>query len=226
MDLLTRHAWRLALVAGGLLTAFGGSMHPDADAALPMREELAVMTADPAWVPGHTLITVGTVLVVVGLLLLVRSGRWGRAVRLPLLVATVAMAAYAVETVMHLAAAVDSDALAHGDAAPVADAHIGLAMVLYPVSGIALARLSLALLREWRGPRRLLVVPGIVGGVVHAVSLLATIALPTTETTPLFAAAGVLMSLWALLLGLGAPTGTPAPGAADASLGRALQPAS
>ena len=64
MDLLTRHAWRLALVAGGLLTAVGGSMHPDADGALPMREEIAIMTADPAWVPGHALVVVGTVLVV------------------------------------------------------------------------------------------------------------------------------------------------------------------
>lgn len=225
MDLVTRHAWRLALVAGGLLTAVGGSMHPDADGALPMREELAVMTADPAWVPGHALVAAGTVLVVVGLLRLLRAGAWGRAVRLPLLVATVAMAAYSVETVMHLAAAVDAHALAHGHASPVADTHVGLAVVLYPVSGLAVAWLSLALLRAWRGPRRLLVVPGILGGLVHAVSLLVTLALPTAETSPVFAAAGMLLALWALLLGAGAPrvdrTGTNPP----VPVGRDLEPA-
>jgi hypothetical protein len=226
MDLFTRRTWRPALVAAGLLTAVGGSMHPDADGSLPMREELAIMTADPAWVPGHTLVAVGTVLVTVVLVSLLRAGAWGPSVRLPLLVAGVAMAAYSVETVLHLAAVVDSHALAHGHAAPVADTHVGLAVVLYPVSGLAVAWLSIALVRTWRGPRRLVALPGVAGGLVHAVSLLVTFALPTAETSPVFAAAGMLMSLWALLLGLGAPsldrTVTRSPAA---EVSRDLQPA-
>ena len=60
--------------------------------------------------------------------------------------------------------------------------------------------------------------PGIVGGLVHAVSLLVTLALPTAETSPLFAGAGVLLALWALLLGLGGRSAAPgAPAVARAS---------
>ena len=58
MNALTRRSWQLALVASGLLAAVGGGMHPDVDAAgNTAREELAVMTADDAWVPGHSLLT-------------------------------------------------------------------------------------------------------------------------------------------------------------------------
>ena len=44
---------------------------------------------------------------------------------------------YLIEAVFHLAAVVDSDALARGDAAPVAFTHMGLALVLSPVAGLA-----------------------------------------------------------------------------------------
>jgi hypothetical protein len=228
MTLLTRNAYRLALVAGGLLIARGGSMHPDADASDSLRQELATMTADPAWVPGHALVTVGTVLVVLALWTVLRRGLWDPSVRLPLLVAAVAMTAYSVETVMHLASAVDSEALAHGHAAPVAWTHVGMSIVLYPVSGLAVAWLSLALGRAWGGWRVLVVVPGVVGGLLHASSVPLTLLLPDAELSLVFAGAGVLTALWALLLGLGARNRPAQPAAVPASAPAAarLQPAS
>ena len=194
--------WRIALVASGALVLAGGSLHPDSDAADPLREELAVMTAHPNWVPGHSLIVLGTVLLV-GALYMARLQRvWPRATDRAVVAATVAFAAYAVETVFHLAAAVDSQALHDGHAAPVAFTHIGLAAVLYPVSGIALVVLAVTLGRALGGPARVVAVLGVLGGLAHAVAVPLLLLLPDLEVTPLFAASGVLTALWAIGTGV------------------------
>ncbi len=212
--------WRIALVASGGLTLAGGALHPDSDGAAPLREELAVMTADPGWVPGHSLLVLGTVLLV-GALHMARLQRvWPRATDRAVLVATVAFALYAVETVFHLAAAVDSDALHAGHAAPVAFTHIGLAAVLYPVSGIALAVAAATLGRASGGPARVVAVAGVVGGLAHAVSVPLTLLLPAAELTPVFAGSGVLTALWSIGTGvLGARSRAAAPAPVPAPVG-------
>lgn len=196
-----REPWRLPLVASWLLMVVGGAMHPDADAEDSLRQELATMTADDLWVPGHTLIAVATALLAVGLWGAYRASAWPSA-RVALRWGAVAVSVYVVETVMHLAAVVDSEALAAGEAAPVAFGHVGLALVLYPVSGLAIAWLAASLGRAWQGPERLLALTGILGGLVHAVSVPLTVVLPDVEATPLFASAGMLLALWSLSIGL------------------------
>ncbi len=204
--------WRIALVASGAVSLAGGALHPDSDAADPLREELAVMTADPRWVPGHSLLVLGTLLLV-GALYMARLQRvWPRATDRAVLVATVAFALYAVETVFHLAAAVDADALHEGHAAPVAFTHIGLAAVLYPVSGTALVVAAVTLGRALGGPARLVAALGVVGGVAHAAAVPLLLLFPDLEVTPLFAASGVLTALWAIGTGVvGARGRVPAP---------------
>jgi hypothetical protein len=201
MTALDRYFWQLALIASGLLAAVGGGRHPDVAAeGNTAREELAVMTADDAWVPGHALLALGVALLALGLWGARRSGRWPRADQ-ALKVGVVAICLYLVEAVMHTAAAVDSEALAHGHSAPVAFTHLGLAAVLYPLSGIAIVWMAHAMGTDW-GRLRFLSVLGIVGGCVHAVSVPATLLLPDTETSPLFATAGMLLAAWALVVGL------------------------
>jgi hypothetical protein len=190
--------WRVALLASGAAMLAGGPMHPDSDASGSMREELATMTADDMWVPGHTLVVVGTVLLVVGLRMARRRQVWPRSADRPLAIAVVALSLYAVETVFHLAAVVDSHALHHGDAAPVAFTHLGLAAVLYPVSGLAVVYLAATLARTQAGVRRVVAALGVGGGLAHAVVVPLTFLSPDTEFTPLFAVAGVLLALWAL----------------------------
>ncbi|TFV73873.1 hypothetical protein E4P39_14045 [Blastococcus sp. CT_GayMR19] len=190
--------WRLALLASGATLLAGGPMHPDSDASGSMREELATMTADEMWVPGHTLVVIGTVLLVVGLWMARRRQVWPQAAGRPLAVAVVALSLYAVETVFHLAAVVDSHALDAGHAAPVAFTHLGLAAVLYPVSGLAVVYLATTLARIQGGLRRVVALLGVVGGLAHAVVVPLTFLSPDTEFTPLFAVAGVLLALWAL----------------------------
>lgn len=160
------------------------------------------MTADPNWVPGHSLIVLGTVLLA-GALYMARLQRvWPRATDRAVAAVTVALGLYAVETVFHLAAAVDSDALHAGHAAPVAFTHIGLAAVLYPVSGIALVVAAATLGRVLGGPARVVAALGVVGGLAHAVSVPLTLLLPEAELTPVFAASGVLIALWSIGTGV------------------------
>lgn len=201
MNTLRRHGWRLALVASGVLTLAGGSMHPEADASDPLRQELATMTADESWVPGHTLIAVGTALLALGLWGAARHGPWPAA-RRALAVGAAVVGVYVVETLLHLAAVVDREALAAGEAAPVAFSHIGLAAVLYPVTGLTVVAVALRLAGSWQGPAKALAVPGVIGGALHAASVPLTIALPDTELSPVFALAGTFLALWGLAVGL------------------------
>lgn len=208
MTFFHAHGWRLVLAASGVALLAGAPMHPSSDSEDPLRKELAVMTADSAWVPGHSLIVLSTVLLATGLWMAHRRRVWPTSVQRTLGFAAVAVSAYVVETVAHLAAVIDSDRLAAGDAAPVAFGHIGLASVLYPVTGWALVFLALAFGRVWRGWRRVVAVVGAVAGLLHAFSVPLTILFPDTEFTPVFA--GAAMSIAVFTLGI-AVAGAPRP---------------
>ena len=209
MNTLRTHGWRFALVAAGVLIAAGGRMHPDADAEDSLRQELATMTADDRWVTGHTLIALGTLAFALGLVAAHRSTAWPAPTRRTLGMAAVVFAVYVVETVFHLAAAVDSEALAHGDSAPVAMTHVGLSIVMYPITGWALVLLALALGRAWGGWRRAVAAIGVLSGILQVLSVPTTILMPDVEATPLFAGAGISLAVFALLTGvLGAPRRT------------------
>jgi hypothetical protein len=202
MDIVRDHGWRIALVLSGILTLAGGSMHPDAATKGSVRVELAQMTADDRWVPGHALIAVGTALLALGLWSAYRRHAWPASVLGALLVAAVAFSLYTVETVMHMLASVDSDALRTGDTAPVAMSHLALAAVLYPVSGLALAYLSIRIWKAGRTAHRVIAVIGVVGGLVHAASVPLTLLFQNSDFTSLFPAAAMLTTLWAVTLGL------------------------
>jgi uncharacterized membrane protein HdeD (DUF308 family) len=201
MSLLRTHGWRLPLLAGGVLMALGGRMHPDADAEDSLVEELATMTADDRWVPGHLLIVAGTVLMVIALWAARSSDAWPRA-RQALTLAAVAFTAYAVETVFHAAAAADHDHLAAGELGPIALTHVVLSSFLYPISGAALVFLALTLVRTESGVRRLVPVLALVAGTLHLLSVPTTLLFPDAEASPMFAGAGIGMALWCIATAL------------------------
>jgi hypothetical protein len=200
-SLLRTHGWRLALLASGLLMAAGGRMHPDAEATDSLSQELATMTADESWVPGHTLIMVSVLLLVAGLWA-ARSGRVWPGAHRAVTAAAIAFTAYAVETVFHLAAVADQPALAGGEIPPLTMAHLALSIVLYPVSGTALVLLGVYLISTERGVRRVVPVLAVLAGVLHAVSVPVTLVLPDAEATPLFAGAGMGLAVWSVLTAL------------------------
>jgi len=206
MNTLRTHGWRLILVLSAVVLLAGAPQHPSSEATDSLRDELATMTADDAWVPAHSLIVVSTVLLALGLWTAYRQRVVPTSVQRTLGIAALAVSLYVVETVAHLAAVVDSDALADGHSAPLAFGHIGLASFLYPITGWALVFLALALGRAWSGWRRVVAVVGVVAGILHAFSVPLTILFPDTEFTPVFA--GAAMSIAVFTLGIavaGAP---------------------
>lgn len=220
MTTLRTHGWRLLLLASGAFMLAGGPRHPESDASHPLREELATMTAHPDWVPAHALVLVSTVLLALGLWSARASGTWPSSTRRSLTVGAIAVSVYVVEAAFHLAAVVDSHALAHGGAAPVALTHVGLSVVLYPVTGLAIAGLALSYGRALGGWRRLVGGVGVVAGVAQATSVPLTLLLPDAELSPVFASAAILTAGWAIGMGVGGvrPSRT-ARGAAGADAG-------
>ena len=214
MTRLLTSRWRLLLLASALTAVAGGGMHPDSDPSDSLRDRMAEMTADDRWVLGHALIVVSTALLALGLHAARSAPGWTPAVRRALTVASVAVGLYVVETVAHLAAVVDSDALAAGDAAPVAWSHIGLSAVLYPVSGWAIALLALALARGASPLRRVVAGVGLVAGVLHAASVPLMLLLPDLGASRLFPFAAVGIAVWTLGTALlGEPRTGPSTGA-------------
>lgn len=194
--------WRPLLVGAGVLMAAAGPLHPDSDASGTTREELATMTAGDTWVLSHAGVALGTVLLAVGLWAAHRSGRWPEATRRTLRLAALAVSVYVVETVAHLAAWIDRDALAAGDPAPVAFSHLALAAVLYPVSGLAISAVALRLGTAVTAGHKVLAGIGVVAGLAHAVAVPLTLLAPDLETSPVFAAAGMLLAAWSIGLGI------------------------
>lgn len=202
MSIARTARWRIAFVLAGATMALGGRMHPEADAEDSLRQELATMTAGDTWVLSHTLIALGTALLAIGLWSAHRSRTWPTSTRLPLKVVAVTMSVYVVETLFHLASVVDSDALADGGPAPVAFTHVGLSLVLYPLTGLTFAWLSARLFRAVGLPEKVFGVIGVVAGLLHATSVPMTIVFPDAELSPMFAGAGMLFAAWSLGLGI------------------------
>lgn len=194
--------WRLTLVASGVLLLVGGSMHPGSPPEESLRESFVTMMSDDAWVPGHTLVLISTILLAVGLNHLRSRSVWPASAKRALGFAATAIAFYCVEAALHLFARADLDRLRDGDFAPVAFTHITLAAVVYPISGAAIAYLAWKLSPSWSLPQRTFAFAGIVGGTLHALSVPLTLAVPDLETSPIFAFAGILIAVWTVSAGV------------------------
>jgi hypothetical protein len=204
--------WRFAFVLAGITMAIGGSNHPEGDAEDSLRGELATMTSDHAWVMSHTFLALGTALLVSGLWLAYRHRSWPTITRSALHLAAITMSLYFMETLFHLGAVIDADALARGDTAPVASGHVALAIVLYPISGLTFAWLNTRVVKVATLPLKTFGVVGIVAGVLHSTSVPLTLVFPDTEFSAVFASAGILFALWSLGLGVtGLRTDSPEP---------------
>lgn len=202
MEPARAHLWRILLVVSGVVAMAGGAMHPSAEVDGNVREDLAQMTAQDAWVPGHTMLAVGTALLALGLWSAWRRRAWPAEVLRPLLAAAVAFSLYTIETIVHTVAYVDSDALASGDSAPVAYTHLGLAAVLYPLSGLALTYLSVQIWKAGRPAHRVIAAVGVLGGLIHAASVPLTLLFPNDDVSALFPVAAVALTIWSVSLGL------------------------
>lgn len=193
--------WRGLVAAAGLLTFVGGSMHPQAPDGLGFEDELVHMMKSDQWVPGHGLLTIGAAMLLVGLVLIRRAGRWPEAAGL-LRYAIVATAVYTAELVFHTAAVVDRDALVDGDFGPIITTHLALAFVAYPLFGVATALLGARFVRTWAAPMKPLAVLGIVAGIANGLAAPLVIGFQDPAFSPLFAIGGIGTAAFYLAAGL------------------------
>lgn len=199
--------WRLFLLFAGILILLGGPMHPGGT--------MAEMLADPTWVPGHTLVTIGFAALLAALIHLGRTPRVTDASRNWLRFAIVATALQTLEMVLHTAAAVDHGNLVAGHATPVLSTHLALAVAFYPVFGAAIIAFIVIAAREramgewWYAP------VGIIGAAMHGAAAPLVVLTGDDRFRVLFpglALLGLWMALAALLptqrrLDAGVPAG-------------------
>lgn len=197
----------MVAVSGALLFV-GGGMHPEAPDDLSFRDNLAAMMADDAWVPGHSLMAIGAAVLLVALLIVRRRGSWPEAAKI-VPFAVVAMAVNVVELILHTASVVDKEELAAGESPVVTMAHLGAAVLAYPLFGAAIALLAWQLMRSWSVPLRA-VSAGIVGGIANGLAAPLVILTQKQDFDVLFAIGGIATAVWLVVLGL-AGVRVPAP---------------
>jgi hypothetical protein len=91
----------------------------------------------------------------------------------------------------------------------VAFTHIGLSMLLYPLTGAAIALLGARTFGAFTPLRKPIALIAVAAGLAQATVIPLTLALPNTELSPVFAGSAVLLALWSVLTAF-AGFGTPA----------------
>lgn len=194
--------WRLAMGLSGLLLFAGGPLHPDPHTNLDFDRSTALMLADPGWAPSHALMLASFVLLLVGLVSLVRSGRLtGRSATVAR-VATFGAVVAVVEGVLHLAAVVDAAALRDGAPTPILSTHLALAIVAYPLLGLPLA--VLAWLGGWSRQlsHPVLGAVGALGAFLHGIAAPVVVVTRDQDFSFLFQGA-ILFAIWLVAVGVG-----------------------
>lgn len=185
--------WRPSLALAGVLVVAGGMQHP--------RGPMVEMLAHPDWVMSHTLLLLGFLALLAGLVLYrravalpARSARWVR-------FAVIGTALQAVEMVFHTVSVVDGEHLAAGHATPILSTHLVLAMIIYPVFGALLIGFIVATARD-----RTLASPwiswlGILGAAAHGAAPPLVVGLKIQQAAILFPML-MLLALWLVLAAL------------------------
>jgi hypothetical protein len=192
--------WPWALVASAVTFVLGGLLHPDEPPGVPEAEGLAAWIGSPLWVPSHTLILTGSILLVPGLIgllagrpdLTAGARRAGR-------VALVGAVVWVVESVPHLGAAAESAAAAAGDPTPILFSHMVLSLLAYPLVGLAVAALAVLGGRTLTHP--VFAALAVVGGVAWSLAPWLVGPLAVEGADVLFPL-GILMATWFAAVGV------------------------
>ena len=192
MTLSPSLATRLSLIAGGVLIAIGGPMHPGGT--------MEQMLADSAWVPAHALVTGGFVGLLAGLELLRRQAAGSARLQRWLTLAVLASAAQTIDMALHTMAYVDLSALVAGQSTPVLTTHLALTAVIYPIFGVLLAGFIVVAGRERALGSNWIGWIGVLGCAGHGIAGPGTVVFNLPWARLLFPAI-VLVALWAILAG-------------------------
>lgn len=145
----TQRTTAALFVAGGLLMAAGGQMHPRGSGAT-LEAHLLTMLQSPAWPVAHAVLLIGGVASALAFLVAWRTEAFGPQVQRWLPLAVAGWALGAAEMVPHLLAVNDAHALAHHEATPVLDAHLLMQVIATPAVGVTGAVVAVAVARAAR----------------------------------------------------------------------------
>ena len=184
----------VGLAAAGLLLAAGGVLHPRVDTGVTFEAGLVGMFESGAWVMAHALTMAGFAALAASLAVLVRGSVWGR-------IAVAGAALAAIESVPHLLAASEADALAAGGSTPLTDLHTVLQAVATPAVGLSIAALAvMSAPTRALGSGRIAAAFAVVGGIAFALAGPAIALTQNSELSPLFAgSAGI--AIWCVVSG-------------------------
>ncbi len=191
------------LAAAGLLMAAGGMMHPQADSEAGYEQALAGMFNASAWTVSHGLVLAGFLVLAVSAAALLRDrGRvWSRAARIAGWAVVAGAGLAAVESVPHLLASSESDALLGGDATPLTDLHAALQVVSTPALGLSVAALAVISSRDkLLSNGRIAAIVAVLGGVAYALAGPLMAITQDPALSPLFAGSAGL-AIWFVLAG-------------------------
>lgn len=191
------------LLIGGAFFFAGGPMHPKEDPpGVSLKEHFRIMYEDPSWYPSHAVLLVGMVLIAASLVALARGRNLAAVPRahVATVIAAAATTLAAGETLLHLVAAVDADAIAAHQSTPLTDVLVVVETIALPAFGFSIAALAVigAMTHTLGNP--MTAVLGVIGGVGYGLAG-ATI-LFTDELNFLFPTASGI-ALWALTVGIG-----------------------
>lgn len=185
--------WRPLFVVAGVLISAGGMQHP--------RGSMAEMLAHPDWVMSHTLVLVGFLSLLAGLVLYrravtlpARSARWLR-------LALVGTVLQVVEMVFHTVSVVDVDHLAAGHSTPILTTHLVLAVILYPIFGVTMIGFIVATARDRTLGSPWVAWLGVLGAAAHGAAPPLVVGLRIAEARILFPML-LLLALWLVLAAL------------------------
>lgn len=187
----------------GLLIALGGVLHPRVDTSVEFEQGLAGMFDSSVWAASHglTMAGFGTLALSLAVLVSVRPPTWTPGLRLIGGIAAAATAFAALESLPHLLAASEADAIRRGDATPLADLHTTLQAISTPAVGLSLAALAFAGARSGAlDGGRVATGVAVLGGLAFALAGPAIAVSQSSEPSPLFVGSAGL-AIWAVVAG-------------------------
>jgi hypothetical protein len=194
----------IGLAGAGLLLGAGGLLHPRVEHGVEYEQGLAGMFESSAWAASHGITLAGFMLLAVSLAVLVRDlgAAWGTRLRLIGWAAVAGAGIAAVETVPHLLAESESQALLAGGSTPLTDLHSLLQAVATPAVGLSVAALAVASARSRAlGSGRIAAAVALAGGAVFALAGPAIAITENSGLSPLFAGSAGL-SVWFVVSGV------------------------
>jgi hypothetical protein len=211
MKTANARSWRVCFVLSALFLLAGGPLHPDGT--------MAEMLAHPQWVPSHSLLLVGFVLLLAGLIRFRHEVAVPRRTAWWLRVAMLGTGLQALEMALHTAAAVDHANLVAGRMTPVLTTHLWMSVIAYPIFGAAMIGLIVAAMRDRALGSPAIGWLGILGAAAHGAAAPLVVAAEILAARFLFPLL-LLLALWQIIVGF-----MPLPAAAERGDGRDRVPA-